>query len=863
MYDFLINHAITNVWCTPQQDDQVVFAPQRISGPRGVIGTVNVLWESLPLPDTTSTYHVYQIGQVAPGLLDLLPDSGIWRLVAENMKDNNLIADVYLINGIQLPRIETYLLVNSDKNVLLAIKDQKPLVDLTQSQLFLRLYSNAYFSSSRDPASPDKVDIYGARITDTTVTLDLQRKYQDFQAMPGLTCAYVNGMLVDTFNPFVVPVGQVVEFVYDSSVKRVVEFPVEDLQTFTSVLDGKFKYLLHYPGLGDNIIDYLDDVDVYLINRNVPGPIPAFQGVYYHKNNIDAFRQVTHKDYSICVPYVVGYAKSVPGWNDPNQLTVRLHIRNSGYSRSLVGDVNRILDLYKLPENRLTEAMLGVNATLPNWQAENLENSPYTKLMGIPNSSDIDINLVQAAYGYGTISRVLGDSPIQVQNEGGAKYIDVPYGLQSGCTMFEYDSNGILLGFYSHPIGYIYQTVNASCAWVEGISGNGSAQLSTSHNGQGQILDPNQSYRFYICNLVGGQPSGNWQDVTGDNTKYTVSNNVVTWTIDFTQYTTQVRDDLNFLAYNYQSTPSDGLFIFSITSTEQWNGTYVNGVMSVPPGQITLYLNGHALVEDLDYFVTWPKVCVVNTSYLLYNEDGSLAQQTVTVVGTGFCNSDLSRQSYTDTGFVSYNVLSRNNYFNLRDDKVLKIAVNGGIYPRELLEFSEDYPASGMINIPNGVPYAISRVIVPTIDNTNQNTYSLFNADQPVDTAVEQYMTQYMQDTTESNPDEIPQLYGIYSPFCAKILYDLLNGVIDISPFTGQYSDIAVKTALAGYEYLLAYEPTYKDLDTAHVIVYPHNRNTVITLNIYQYNFLSRAVDVYLNDKVDLSHFIDILSTLI
>lgn len=309
--------------------------------------------------------------------------------------------------------------------------------------------------------------------------------------------------------------------------------------------------------------------------------------------------------------------------------------------------------------------------------------------------------------------------------------------------------------------------------------------------------------------------------------------------------------------------PSDGLFIFSITSTESYNGQFINGVMTVPMGQLTLYLNGKVLIENIDYYVSWPQVCVVNTAYLLYNEDGSLAEQTVTVVGTGFCNTDLSRPGYADTGFVQYDVLSRNSFFNVRDDKVLKIAVGGGVYPKNQLEFSEDYPATGMVNIANGAPYGIRQVIVPTLGNTTQDTYTLLTADSEIDAAVENYLTQYLKDATETNPDDIPELYGIYSPFCAKIMYDLLDGVIDITPYTGQYSDMTVKTALASYEHLLVYEPTYKDLDTTHVIVYPHNRNSVITLNIYQYNFLSRAVDVYLNDKVDLSHFIDILPTMI
>jgi hypothetical protein len=864
MYDFLINHAIKNVWCTPNQDDQVVFAPARISVARGATGTVPVLWETLNLPDTTSVYHVFQVGQVSPGLLDLLPTAGVWTLVAQHMKDRQLFADVYTIDGIQLPRIETYILVNWDKNVLIAIKDQQPLVDLSQEQLFLRLYSNAYFDSARytNVNGNPPIDIYGARITGINQALQLQRQMQALQAQPGLVSAYQNGMLVDAFNPFTVTIGQVVEFVYDASVEKVITIPVQSLQTFTSLLDLKEKFLIHYAGTDDGTIDYLKDIDFYLVNTDQPGPVPTFRGVYYHKNNPDAVRQLTHRDYSICVPYVFGYASStVSGWGGlVNNLSVRMHIRHSGYQRSLISDVNRILDLYKLPDLNIVEAMLGTNATIANWRAENLENSPYTALMGVPNSSQITIDQVQAAYGYGTISRALGDGPMMVQNAGGVNFVDVPFGLQNGATMFEYDNTGLLLGFYYSPIGYVYQCANPTCAWVQGIAGQGQAQTDTTHSVQTQVLTAGIDYRYYVSPIQNNAPT-TWQDVTGDNSKYTVTNGVATWSVDMTQLATMVKSDAGFLAYTYQMTPADGLFIFDVTSTDQWNGTYINGPVFVPPANLDIYLNGRILVNGLDYFVEWPEICIVNTAYLIYNSDGSLAQQTVTIVASGFCDSDLTVTPYQDVGFVSYGEISRNGFYNARDDKVLRIGVNGGVFPRALLEFSEDNPTGPMTIVPNGSPYLVEQVIVPTRGNTDQDTYTLLALDQPNDQAVQLYLSQYLKDATETGPDEIPQLYAVYSPFCAKIIYDMLSGAISMTPYQGQYSDMTVKTALQGYSYLLAYEPTYMGLDPNHVIVYPHNRNTVITLNIYQWMFLQKAVSVFLNDKVDTSHFVDILST--
>lgn len=864
MYDYLINHALKNVWCTPDQDRQVVFAPTRLTGPRGVNGTVSVAWSDLPLPDPTSVYHVFQIGQVSPALLNLMPDRGIWRLAAEHMKNEAMIIDIYLGNGMMLPRIETYILVTWTKNIIVAIKDQNPLFDLTKDQPYIRLYSNAFYDSPRDAALPsDHVDIFGARITSQQQALNLQRKMQQLQQQPGLVTAYVDGWAVDSFNPFSVHNGQLVEFVYDSSVKRVEEWKISTLSSFTSTLDSLMKYILHYPGMGDSIIDYLDDVDFYVINRNQPGPVPAFKGVYFHKNNPNAVRQLTHKDYSIVVPYLVEQAQNVPGWGDTSVLTIRAHIRNSGYSRTLISDASRIEDLYRMPDVDLMGALSGTMSSLPIWKAAALEAAAYPAIMGLADPTQLTISQVEAAYGYGTISRILGDGPIQTVSNGGIPVIPLlPYGLRQGSTMLEYDNTGKLLGFYYFLAGYAYTANNPNCAWVEGIVGQGGSQLSTTHDINYQTLDPTRSYRYYKCKLVNNQPDGNWIDTTG-SADYVIVNNQVVWQLDPTIWVWQVRDDSTFLAYTYTMTPSDGRFLFSITSTEQWNGQLVNGPMTIPPGQLTLFLNGHIMIENLDYTVQWPQVCINNKAFLKYNTDGSVAQQVVTVIGTGFCNTDLSRDLPEDVGFVSYGEVSRNSYFNVRDDKVLRIGVNGGVYPRSLLEFSEDYPTGPMSNITNGVPYSVQTLVVPTLNNTDQNTYALLAPDKALSVSIEEYMTQYLPDGPETPPDLIPNLYDIYSPFCAKVLFDLMSGVINMAPYMGQYSDLTVKNALQAYTYLLPFDPCLMTIDRDHVNIHPHNLVTTVSLTIYQYTFLERAINVFLNNQVDLTKFVTVLPTLI
>src|SRR5690606_19626594 len=85
----------------------------------------------------------------------------------------------------------------------------------------------------------------------------------------------------------------------DTSIKRVVKLNLADLQVFDSRLDKKRKYLLNYPGSGEDIVDYFDDCDFFVTTTKNNGV-----KLFYHNNAPDAVRQLTHKDYSVSTAYV-------------------------------------------------------------------------------------------------------------------------------------------------------------------------------------------------------------------------------------------------------------------------------------------------------------------------------------------------------------------------------------------------------------------------------------------------------------------------------------------------------------------------------------------------------------------------------
>jgi hypothetical protein len=344
MFDFIKDHALRNVWCTPDQDNQLIIQPARLTTYGGAKGSYKVIWRNVPLPDTTSQWHVYQIGQVHPLILGLFPKCNEWVSFSETCNRQKMVCDIYNVYGVQIPRVDTFYIHNEDRNLLVAVrKNAKVAFDFNSDAIYLRLYSNHFFNTNRSSSVNDLIHVQGGTFANTAEIIAFQTIYNTYVAKAGHTYCFVNGYKVDAIDIINVKPGDVAEFVYDSSIYKVVDFKIKDLREFNSSLDQKRKYLLHYAGMDNETIDYQDDVDVFVyLNKGSN----RSKGLYYHKNNEDALRQLTHRDYSLCVPYLSNYYNELQRTNqdstgtnvivNQNEIYVRLHIRLSGYDRSLI-----------------------------------------------------------------------------------------------------------------------------------------------------------------------------------------------------------------------------------------------------------------------------------------------------------------------------------------------------------------------------------------------------------------------------------------------------------------------------------------------------------------------------------------------
>lgn len=838
--DFLINHAYSNVWCSPGQDRQHIVAPARMTKSWGVQGTVRIGKRQVELPTRSEWYHVFVIGDLPPILVGMETIYNQWISVKSHCVRTSLLVDLYFNNGVHFPTHRAYFLYTTYGNLIIAFKSTPRVGDPGTDQPYIRWRSNAYFDGSNTVPLNGGIEIDGITFTDNTQFYNFQARFRATQLKAGKTFAFVNGRRVKDINLTVAVIGDVLEYYRDESVKEVIELPVSQLSSFDSILDNKGKFLLPRDGLG-SVIDYRDDVDVYILNYVKSA---EYRGVYYHQNRIDALRMVTHRDYSIVSSYLLAYLND-HDWTFQNNLRIELIVRTAGWRRELVDEHHRIKELYRLTQSDRIDAMIGEQAGVDVWKVANLENSQYPQLMRADNGG-ITRSMVESAYGYNAVSKILADSPIKVPD--GRSWVTLPYGLREKATIFEYNNEGRLLGWYIHQNSHEYPLRNTDCRYIEGYFGISGLGLNTQHNAVGYVLEEGVDYRFYVADIIEDE-TPIWRDVTGDTDYYQVTQgNEVQWNVDFSNYHTAIRHDQNILCYNVELDYRDRVLAFTIQMKEAHEGGEVlTGPMLIPPGELDVFINGWLLIENIDYYVNWPEICVVNKTRL---SGGPI--QMLTIRARGFCSSEMERDLPADVGFVAYGLLSRNAHFHVRDDKVCRISIGGALYTRDEVKVSEDDTIE-MTGVENGTPYQIVHPIVPTARYVDVDTYTYRAASQEADTAVEGYLTMYLPEPVQENPNPIPAWYKVYSPFTCKLIYDMIYGLLPMDEFKGEYSLELVSQRLAGYEWTLAYDPALKNADERYIIIHPHPEDDPIQLDIYQYRLLRKAIEVFLDNKVAIN----------
>lgn len=851
--------ALDNIYCAPSQDKQFSFRMTRMNKtylpPKQRITVHNA---TKHLPNALSSFHVFSIGGIPPQILNLLTQQehwfkDSWIRASEDMVARNFILKVYNADGLVYPRAHLYYSFTDQNSLLVALE----ITDTLRSQMpvdsftFLHLYSNAYFNTTAYHTLPVK---RGIQYLSGVVNNNLEKvQFQSFVSANtvhgGDVFVYVNGHYVPAVT-LSIPDGSSVEVVYDQSVRVREVFSVNDLRTFSSTLDGKMKYLL-YRGDEQNFIQYQDDTEVYVTD------VTAFvqRGLYFYKHNADVMRNVTDKDYSLNAPYLNNTCIRLGELTTPGMGTKRvvLYNRHSGRQMPLTYSALKLHELYKLPNDVQCDVINNTGYTLDLYRAENLENSNYFKVAGASKMMDITSQLATSAIGYAGLTYYYGETP---QTLTGAN-ANVPELYQWNSVGFEYDALGKYTGHYVTN-GAMYSRALSTSAYVEFMKGSVPPNFGEllGHQDSFVLEDPTEELVFLSAYFSGSTKQSIWEDITF-TPKLTRVGGAVSWLEDVGKKVKIVHmNALNI--YDLDMPLTEGFIYFPITSTEDRGTGFQSFVADVPYLNISLYLNGNYLTQGIDYNIDFPNVCVFSKTYLNYG----LPAQKLHIRCSGFTLDKTQINHLNVNGFVNNGVLTRNQRYDLREDRVYSVFVGGKLYDKNLVSFSEEDNTVRTQHAMNGLPYTVRENFIPVRFLSGVDSRPLYQMNNVANKKVSDLFNVAYPEPSINPFNVITTPHYLFSPVTSKIVNDMVSGVIPESVYSTPYNDNAILSLLASnYNHLLMMDPVKLVFPSTIVSIHPHLGNSVIAFNLLQYRFLQNVIRIITNNnpsKINLSGYISL-----
>lgn len=891
MVSLLNKDALKNIWCEPSQDYQHYFKPARLTRAGGTTKYVSINGERVGLPNVDNIldkriFHVYHLGRRFDTDFNFTIAKSQWVSLDIVANSNNIVFDIFFSNGSKYP-LNKCLLKRLDNDDIILSVEVTPIdlgieiftdeinnvtgtrvVNLENSALYIRTYANARYDSL------DWLAIEGVKdrsIVYFSIKIATQNDYVSFMAQAnaienlytfGRGLYYSEGFLVSKPIGYTASyIGKTLTFYFDQSIKKIETFSINALPFFTSTLDnGVLKYgVVRQPPY--DMIDYHDDIDFYITDITTGS---AYKGVLIPKLFNKDVRQLTHTAYALRKD-VIGDLIDTHSFLSPNS-KLMLVIREGGMKRGLTPQHLRLTDLYKLNYTDIVTAMQS-NTTIPEWLFPNLENSSYNEIMRYADS-DLPSELVEDAYGYNTALKTTSNLLIKTRLQGGRYFFTVPENTNitdsvttSGKRLIFTYREGVLINWFVDNTLFEELVVPVSHGVVDMVE---VFNYDPSTTTDGNIYDQDVNHRYlkqygfraYVSPMIGGAPTEDWEDVTG--TGYyeydpigDVSNGFtprVVWNWGLlTQGTLYpcIRMNSNMFIKTVNGFGSGYLGYIQLTmnSMNTWLGSTQLTPQHISPGTIDVFMDGSPLVENVDYYVRWPKITVVKRPL-----SNPLTTQVI-VRCYGVCNPiTMKHYGPRETGFAKGGILSINNRYDIRNDRVIRVIADGKLRHPDEVSFGEETPNA---LIRDGKPYAINDYILPVESFTTQSLIPYRNRSVDLDERVMDYLTERLPTTTISHPYVSEWRWSVVSPFCSAIIHALQSGFLNTGVLDNPYTKTDTDNWLVSYLPLLEVDPCVVGVDGNYIAISPHQYENYLALNASQYRFIEFIVSTYLNNKVD------------
>lgn len=849
--------AIDNIYCAPGQDAQFSFKLVRVNKKNlPAKGKTYVYNTSKHLPNSTNFFHVFIVGNLPTSLLNLLSPKeawlrDVWVKASSDMVARSFIFQLYNQDGVMYPRQNVYYSFIDERSILIAqeiptaFRGTFPVDDMQ----YMHVYSNAYFNSIEHNTSINKVgiDYRFAQVENNTQKVALQTYITNMKTKGGDVFIYVNGLWTNEVK-LNIPDYSYVEIVYDQSVLSRETFPLEGLHTFDSIKDNRLKYTIYRDKIVDKI-QYYDDTEVYINDTtDYYG-----KGLFFYKHKSHSMRNITDKDFSIDSTYVNNTAltladKTVPGHASKQ---IVLYTRKSGRDMSLIYSAMKLHEFYKLPQDVQFNVLTDNGHTVDILRAEYLENSPYFSVASAPGIKHVTSELAMEAVGYNGITYYLANTP--VHTPGGS--LNVPELYQWNSTAFEYDQNGVYIGMYKTN-GPIYTCTSPNARAVEFIHGQVPANFGRlyAHNEVVTLPQGVEEYVVLSAYFTGVQRESVWENITNSSL---ITKTATTVTLNEAEgkkikiiYLNQIN------VYDLEIDLTNGAMYFPIANMEDKGTGVANYACDVPYLNISIYLNERRLTMGLDYFINFPYISITNKTYLKYNQPTQNVH--IRCVGFTLDRDEINKQEIR--GFVNNGVLTRNKRYDIREDRVYSAFIDGKLYSRDNVYYSEEDNTVRVADPKNGLPYTITDNFIPIKHLTGHDSLDIYNKNIASNKKISDLYDLVFPEPAINQFNVIGQAHYIFSPTVSKIINDVVTGVIPESFYSTPYDNTDILKLLDdNYSHLLRIDPIKFNMQDTIVEIHPHLGNTIISLSLYQYRFVGNVIRFLTNnnpDKINMSGYL-------
>lgn len=834
LIDLVATKAADEVWQRPAQDRVARFTGKPITANHGAKRCVRSGHNMYHLPDSKNSYIVYDLGQLNPHLYGFDVFMNDWFSVEAICNNEEMFVQL-LINNRRLPMKYSYMMRSESRSTLIAIRRDKAF-DLFKDfeDISASFYSNKWYNSVPGNLTTG-LEVKSYDVDDNMTLTNFFNELIAARARPSNVMVFVNGLYKDINAASDINLGDYVDLIEDMSGVGYYDINLQNAPHFLSTLDKKMKYLLLAPDTASNeTVNFKDDINIVIYNE-VPDSIGGKmkQGVIYDLYSYADIRMVTHRDHSIDSVRVKNILLSQGEDLTQGNTFARVFIRNADINKILPSDGNYLKDMYLFNRDDRRRFMTGTHSVIDEWKAANLEESPYTRWLGMPRHE----------LGFDTLKDVFSSHGlyeiIEKPTKNGATYNLPPIAYLGGMALL-YNANYELTsiqtitpsqgasGSYSLPAGIEY---------LEFIPGNlvasGKDLEVTS-----LYIDPQGSFAEELFVKDG---TNTWLSaIEGTHYDIDLDNKVYRWKAAYATLPKMKRDSGKFHMNTRTMNRGDLIELFDIFTGDI-------PALNFETGRVDVWLNKKRLIRNLDYQVEWPRVRIHNVEYIQDSNE-------VIVLAHGLPK----HKEEVEFDFIKYGHLNYDEKFRLTFNRPKEIIIDGlyGNYPD--ISFSERRLNTKAPEYREGAPYSVQTPMyhVPSIYHsvlTNSRKEDVETTEK-----IENYITLLEKENIVDVVSTIPHKHEIMSYTICKLINDLNAGNVRI--VNDSFSRAGVASVMAKYRNVLANDPTYtEDWDWSYILVAAHNANGSVGISSLHYSFLSKVVEYYFDNRCQLNNYLHVI----